>query len=209
MSAELIRLYEENPDPDKIRQIAATLRDGGVVIYPTDTVYGMGCDIMNLRAVERICKIKGINPRKHNFSIICADLSNISQFTRVITKPVFKMMKKALPGPFTFILEASNQVPKILHSNKKTLGIRVPDHNVPRMLVEELGHPILTTSINDEDEVIEYSTDPELIFEKYQHLVNIVIDGGYGQNVASTVLDCTGDEVVVIREGLGKLEDLE
>jgi tRNA threonylcarbamoyl adenosine modification protein (Sua5/YciO/YrdC/YwlC family) len=209
MSAELIRLYEENPDPDKIRQIAATLRDGGVVIYPTDTVYGMGCDIMNLRAVERICKIKGINPRKHNFSIICADLSNISQFTRVITKPVFKMMKKALPGPFTFILEASNQVPKILHSNKKTLGIRVPDHNVPRMLVEELGHPILTTSINDEDEVIEYSTDPELIFEKYQHLVDIVIDGGYGQNVASTVLDCTGDEVVVIREGLGKLEDLE
>lgn len=209
MSAELIRLYEENPDPDKIRQIAATLRDGGVVIYPTDTVYGMGCDIMNLRAVERICKIKGINPRKHNFSIICADLSNISQFTRVITKPVFKMMKKALPGPFTFILEASNQVPKILHSNKKTLGIRVPDHNVPRMLVEELGHPILTTSINDEDEVIEYSTDPELIFEKYQHLVDIVINGGYGQNVASTVLDCTGDEVVVIREGLGKLEDLE
>ncbi|REG78495.1 L-threonylcarbamoyladenylate synthase [Algoriphagus antarcticus] len=209
MPAELIRLYEENPDPDKIRQIADTLRDGGVVIYPTDTVYGMGCDIMNLRAVERICKIKGINPRKHNFSIICADLSNISQFTRVITKPVFKMMKKGLPGPFTFILEASNQVPKILHSNKKTLGIRVPNHNVPRMLVEELGHPILTTSINDEDEVIEYSTDPELIFEKYQHLVDVVIDGGYGQNIASTVLDCTRDEVEVIREGLGKLEDLE
>lgn len=209
MAAELIRLYEENPDPDKVRQIAATLRNGGVVIYPTDTVYGMGCDIMNLRAVERICKIKGINPRKHNFSIICADLSNISQFTRVITKPVFKMMKKAFPGPFTFILEASNQVPKILHSNKKTLGIRVPDHNVPRMIVEELGHPILTTSINDEDEVIEYSTDPELIFEKYQHLVDVVIDGGYGQNIASTVLDCTGDEVEVVREGLGKLEDLE
>ncbi|MEB2776476.1 L-threonylcarbamoyladenylate synthase [Algoriphagus sp. D3-2-R+10] len=209
MPAELIRLYEENPDPDKIRQIAATLRDGGVVIYPTDTVYGMGCDIMNLRAVERICKIKGINPKKHNFSIICADLSNISHFTKVISKPVFKMMKKGFPGPFTFILEASNHVPKILHSKKKTLGIRVPDHNVPRMLVEELGHPILTTSINDEDEVIEYSTDPELIFEKYQHLVDIVIDGGYGQNIASTVLDCTGDEVEVLREGLGKLEDLE
>ncbi|MDR7131685.1 tRNA threonylcarbamoyl adenosine modification protein (Sua5/YciO/YrdC/YwlC family) [Algoriphagus sp. 4150] len=209
MAAELIRLYEENPDPDKVRQIAATLRNGGVVIYPTDTVYGMGCDIMNLRAVERICKIKGINPRKHNFSIICADLSNISQFTRVISKSVFKMMKKGLPGPFTFILEASNQVPKILHSNKKTLGIRVPDHNVPRMLVEELGHPILTTSINDEDEVIEYSTDPELIFEKYQHLVDIVIDGGYGQNIASTVLDCTGEDVEVIRQGLGKLEDIE
>lgn len=209
MPAELIRLYEENPDPDKIRQIAKTLRDGGVVIYPTDTVYGMGCDIMNLRAVERICKIKGINPKKHNFSIICADLSNISHFTKMIDKPVFKMMKKGLPGPFTFILEANNQVPKILHSKKKTIGIRVPDHNVPRMLVEELGHPILTTSINDDDEVIEYSTDPELIFEKYEHLVDLVIDGGYGQNIGSTVLDCTGSEVDVIREGLGKLEDLE
>ena len=209
MSAELIKLYEENPDPDKIRQIASTLRDGGVVIYPTDTVYGMGCDIMNLRAVERICKIKGINPKKHNFSIICADLSNISQFTKMIDKPVFKMMKKGLPGPYTFILEASHQVPTILHSKKKTIGIRVPDHNVPRMLVEELGHPILTTSINDEDEVIEYSTDPELIFEKYQHLVDVVIDGGYGQNIASTILDCTGYEVEVLREGLGKLEDLE
>lgn len=209
MPAELIRLYEENPDPDKIRQIAKILRDGGVVIYPTDTVYGMGCDIMNLRAVERICKIKGINPKKHNFSIICADLSNISHFTKMIDKPVFKMMKKGLPGPFTFILEANNQVPKILHSKKKTIGIRVPDHNVPRMLVEELGHPILTTSINDDDEVIEYSTDPELIFEKYEHLVDLVIDGGYGQNIGSTVLDCTGSEVDVIREGLGKLEDLE
>ncbi|UZD22325.1 L-threonylcarbamoyladenylate synthase [Algoriphagus halophytocola] len=209
MPAEFIKLYEENPDPVKIRQIVKSLRDGAVVIYPTDTVYGMGCDITNQRAVERICKIKGINPRKHNFSIICADLSNISQFTRVISKQVFKMMKKALPGPFTFILPASNQVPKILHSKKKTLGIRVPNHNVPRMLVEELGYPILTTSIHDEDEVVEYSTDPELIFEKYQHLVDVVIDGGYGQNVASTVLDCTGDEVEVLREGLGQLEELE
>jgi tRNA threonylcarbamoyl adenosine modification protein (Sua5/YciO/YrdC/YwlC family) len=209
MAAEFIRLYEENPDPNKIAQIVNVLRDGGVVIYPTDTVYGMGCDITNLRAVERICKIKGINPKKHNFSMICADLSNISQFTRVISKPVFKMMKKAFPGPFTIILEASTQVPKILHSKKKTIGIRVPNHNVPRILVEELGQPILTTSINDEDEVVEYSTDPELIFEKYENLVDIVIDGGYGQNVASTILDCTGDEVEVLRQGLGKLEDLE
>ena len=209
MAAEFIRLYEENPDPDKISQVVKVLRDGGVVIYPTDTVYGMGCDITNLRAVERICKIKGINPKKHNFSMICADLSNISQFTRVISKPVFKMMKKAFPGPFTIILEASTQVPKILHSKKKTIGIRVPDHNVPRILVEELGQPILTTSIHDEDDVIEYSTDPELIFEKYKNLVDIVIDGGYGQNVASTILDCTGDEVEVLRQGLGKLEDLE
>jgi tRNA threonylcarbamoyl adenosine modification protein (Sua5/YciO/YrdC/YwlC family) len=209
MAAEFIRLYEENPDPDLIRKIVATLRDGGVVIYPTDTVYGMGCDITNLRAVERICKIKGINPRKHNFSIICGDLSNISTFTKVISKPVFKMMKKGLPGPFTFILEASSHVPKILHSKKKTIGIRIPAHNVPRMLVETLGHPILTTSINDEDEVVEYSTDPELIFEKYQLLVDIVIDGGYGQNVASTVLNCAEGEVEIIRQGLGNLEDIE
>lgn len=209
MPAEFIRLYEQNPEPEKVRQIVEILRNGGVVIYPTDTVYGMGCDITNSRAVERICKIKGINPKKHNFSIICADLANISLYTRVISKPVFKMMKKGLPGPFTFILEASSQVPKILNSNKKTLGIRVPDHNVPRMLVEELGNPILTTSIHDADEVVEYSTDPELIYEKYLHQVEVVIDGGYGQNIASTVLDCTGDEVVVVREGLGRLEDLE
>lgn len=208
MPAEFIRLYEENPDPKRIQQIAAILRDGGIVIYPTDTVYGLGCDITNQRAIEKIAKIKGINPKKHNFSFICADLGDIAHYTRVITKPVFKMMKKAFPGPFTFILEANSTVPKILHSKKKTIGIRVPAHNVPRMLVEELGQPILTTSIHDEDEVVEYSTDPELIFEKYQNLVDVVIDGGYGQNVASTVLDCTGDELVLLREGLGELEDI-
>lgn len=208
MPAEFIRLYEENPDPRRIREIAEILRNGGVVIYPTDTVYGMGCDITNQRAVERIAKIKGINPKKHKFSFICADLSDIAQYTRVITKPVFKMMKKAFPGPFTFILEASSQVPKILQMSKKTIGIRIPNHNVPRMLVQELGQPILTTSIHDEDDVVEYSTDPELIFEKYQHLVDVVIDGGYGQNVASTVLDCTGEEVELIREGLGQLEGI-
>jgi tRNA threonylcarbamoyl adenosine modification protein (Sua5/YciO/YrdC/YwlC family) len=208
MAAEFIRLYEQNPDPKRVRQIVDVLRNGGVIIYPTDTVYGMGCDITNQRAVERICKIKGINPKKHNFSFVCADLSNIAQYTRVITKPVFKMMKKGLPGPFTFILEASSVVPKILHSNKKTVGIRVPDHSIPRAIVEELGQPILSTSIYDQDEVIEYSTDPELIFEKYQHLVDVVIDGGYGQNVASTILDCTSDEVEIIRQGLGQLEDI-
>jgi tRNA threonylcarbamoyl adenosine modification protein (Sua5/YciO/YrdC/YwlC family) len=206
--AEFIRLYEENPDPRRVQQVVNVLRDGGIIIYPTDTVYGMGCDITNQRAVERICKIKGINPRKHNFSFICADLSNIAQYTRVIDKPVFKMMKKALPGPFTFILEASNQVPKILHSNKKTVGIRVPNHGIPRAIVEELGQPVLSTSIRDEDDVIEYSTDPELIFEKYQNQVDLVIDGGYGQNVASTILNCTGDEVELVRQGLGNLEDI-
>ncbi|AMQ56015.1 L-threonylcarbamoyladenylate synthase [Algoriphagus sanaruensis] len=206
--AEFIRLYEENPDPRRVRQIVEILRNGGVIIYPTDTVYGMGCDITNQKAVEKICKIKGINPKKHNFSFVCADLSNISHYTRVITKPVFKMMKKGLPGPFTFILEASSQVPKILHSNKKTVGIRVPNHRVPQAIVEELGQPILSTSIRDEDEIIEYSTDPELIFEKYQNLVDVVIDGGYGSNVPSTILDCTGDDVVLVREGLGVLEDI-
>ena len=206
--AEFIRLYEENPDPKRVRHIAEVLRNGGVIIYPTDTVYGLGCDITNQKAVEKICRIKGINPKKHNFSFVCADLSNISQYTRVITKPVFKMMKKGLPGPFTFILEASSQVPKILHSNKKTVGIRVPNHGVPRAIVDELGQPILSTSIYDEDEILEYSTDPELIFEKYQNLVDIVIDGGYGSNVPSTILDCTGDEVILIREGLGQLEEI-
>lgn len=206
--AEFIRLYEENPDPRRVRQIVEILRNGGIIIYPTDTVYGLGCDITNQKAVERICKIKGINPKKHNFSFVCADLSNIAHYTRVITKPVFKMMKKGLPGPFTFILEASSQVPKILHSNKKTVGIRVPNHGVPRAIVEELGQPILSTSIHDEDEIIEYSTDPELIFEKYQNLVDVVIDGGYGSNIPSTILDCTGDEVVLLREGLGDLEEI-
>lgn len=208
MAAEFIKLYEENPDPRRIQHIVDVLRNGGVIIYPTDTVYGMGCDITNQRAVEKICRIKGINPKKHNFSFVCADLSNIAQYTRVITKPVFKMMKKGLPGPFTFILEASSLVPKILHSNKKTVGIRVPDHSVPRTIVEELGQPILSTSIRDEDDVIEYSTDPELIFEKYQNQVDLVIDGGYGQNVASTILNCTGDEVELVRQGLGNLEDI-
>ncbi|MBS4069768.1 L-threonylcarbamoyladenylate synthase [Algoriphagus aquatilis] len=206
--AEFIRLYEENPDPRRVRQIVEVLRNGGVIIYPTDTVYGMGCDITNQKAVEKICRIKGINPKKHNFSFVCADLSNISQYTRIISKPVFKMMKKGLPGPFTFILEASSQVPKILHSNKKTVGIRVPNHGIPRAIVEELGQPILSTSIRDEDEIIEYSTDPELIFDKYQNLVDVVIDGGYGSNMPSTILDCTGDEVVVVREGLGQLEEI-
>jgi tRNA threonylcarbamoyl adenosine modification protein (Sua5/YciO/YrdC/YwlC family) len=208
MAAELIKLYPENPEIKKIEHIVDVLKNGGIIIYPTDTVYGMGCDIHNLRAVERICQIKGIKPKKHNFSFICYDLSNISEYTRALNTPVFKMMKKALPGPYTFILEANNSVPKILNSNKKTVGIRVPDHPIPRLLVKELGQPILTTSIRDEDDVIEYSTDPELIFEKYQNLVDIVIDGGYGNNVGSTVIDCSGDEIEIIREGLGSIEDI-
>lgn len=208
MAAEFIKLYPENPEIKKIQRIVEVLRDGGVIIYPTDTVYGMGCDIHKQRAVERIAQLKGIKPKKHNFSFICYDLSDIADYTRALSTPVFKVMKKALPGPYTFILEANNQVPKILNSNKKTVGIRVPDHPVPRLLVKELGSPILTTSIRDEDDVVEYSTDPELIYEKYKDLVDFVIDGGYGKNVASTILDCTGNQIEVVREGLGSVEDI-
>lgn len=208
MAAEFIKLYPENPDMRKVSRIVDVLRDGGIIIYPTDTVYGMGCDIHNQRAIERIARIKGIKPKHHNFSFICYDLSNISEYTRALSTPVFKIMKKALPGPYTFILEANNNVPKILNSNKKTVGIRVPDHAIPRLLVKELGSPILTTSIRDDDDVIEYSTDPELIFEKFRDLVDVVIDGGYGNNVASTILDCTGDDIEVVREGLGPVDEI-
>jgi len=208
MSAELIKIYPENPHPKRIQEVVEVLRNGGVIIYPTDTVYGMGCDITNQKAIERVCQIKGVKPQKQNFSFICYDLSNISDFTRTVSTPVFKMMKKALPGPFTFILNANNNVPKLLNNKKKTVGIRVPDHSIPRTLVKELGQPILTTSIKDDDDVIEYSTDPELIYEKYRDLVDVVIDGGYGNNVASTILDCTGEEIEVLREGLGQLDDI-
>ncbi|AEL26654.1 L-threonylcarbamoyladenylate synthase [Cyclobacterium marinum] len=208
MAAVFIKLYPENPDPRKISQVIDVLQKGGVIIYPTDTVYGMGCDIFNQKAIERIGLIKGVKPKKEHFSFICYDLSNISEYTRSLSTPVFKLMKKALPGPFTFILAANNKVPKLLNSKKKTVGIRVPDHSIPRLLVKELGQPILTTSIRDEDDVIEYSTDPELIYEKYKDLVDVVIDGGYGNNVASTVVDCSSDQIEVIREGLGEISEI-
>lgn len=208
MAAEFIKLYAENPEMRKIERIVDVLRNGGVIIYPTDTIYGMGCDIRNQRAIERIARIKGINMKKSNFSFICYDLSNISEFTRALSTPVFKVMKKTLPGPYTFILEANNNVPKLLNNNKKTVGIRVPDHDIPRLIVKELGSPIITTSIRDEDDVIEYSTDPELIYEKYRDLVDIVIDGGYGQNVPSTVLDGTSGTIELVREGLGPIDEI-
>ncbi len=204
MAAELLRIHPENPELRKILQVVRCLQDGGLVIYPTDTIYGLGCDIHNQRAVEKICQLKGIKASKINLSFICYDLSHISEYAHVDT-PIFKLMKKALPGPFTFILKASNDVPRILHSNKKTVGIRVPEHAIPRLIVKELGHPIITTSVKDDDEILEYATDPDLIYEKYKHQVDIIIDGGYGNNVASTVVDCTGDEPEVIREGMGDL----
>ena len=200
-----IKLYEENPRPDFIGQIVEVLRDGGVIIYPTDTVYGIGCDITNPRAIERVCQIRGLKPKKANLSFICYDLTDISQYTKPFNTTIFRTIKKALPGPFTFIFNASNNVPKLLSTNKKTVGIRVPDNNIIRQIVRELGNPIVTTSIRDEDEVIEYSTDPELIYEKYKNLVDIVIDGGYGDNVASTVVDTTKGSFEIIREGKGDL----
>lgn len=202
MPADFLRIYPDNPDQRRIRQVAECLRGGGVVIYPTDTVYGLGCDIHNARAVEKVAWIKGIKPQKNDFSFICYDLSHIADYARV-SNAAFKLMKKALPGPFTFILEASNRVPRLLNTNKKTVGIRVPDHSIPRGIVRELGNPIITTSIKDDDEVIEYSTDPELIYEKFQHQVDIVIDGGYGGNVGSTIVDATSDNFEIVREGLG------
>ncbi len=205
MAAELIKLYEENPEIDKIEKIVKALKSGGVVIYPTDTVYGIGCDFSNNKAVQRVCQIKNTKPQALSF--ICYDLSEIAEYTRGLSTPIFKVMKKALPGPFTFILNASNSVPKVLNAKKKTVGIRVPDNNIPREIVKHLGNPIITTSIHDEDEILEYSTDPELIFEKYENLVDIVIDGGYGANVASTVVDCSHEDFEVVREGLGDINE--
>jgi tRNA threonylcarbamoyl adenosine modification protein (Sua5/YciO/YrdC/YwlC family) len=202
MPAELIRIYPENPDERKIRQVVECLRDGGLVIYPTDTIYGLGCDIFNARAVEKIARIKGIKAQKNDFSFICYDLSHIADYARV-GNTAFKLMKKVLPGPYTFILEATSQVPRLLNTNKKTVGIRVPDNLIPRLIVKQLGNPIVTTSIKDDDAIVEYSTDPELIFEKFQHQVDIVIDGGYGGNVASTIVLATNDEFEIVREGLG------
>jgi len=200
----LIKLYPDNPNHREFQRIADVLRDGGVVIYPTDTVYAIGCDITNNKAIQKIARLKDISADKGNFSIICNSLSNLSEYAKV-DNASFKIMKKNLPGAFTFILQASNNVPKLFKSKKKTVGIRVPDHYIPIGIVEELGNPIMTTSIHDPDEVIEYTTDPELIHEKYNKDVDLIIDGGYGNNTASTVIDCTNGEFKIIRPGIGEL----
>lgn len=199
----LVKIYPENPNEKEIDKVVQILRDGGLIIYPTDTVYAIGCDALNVRAVEKICRMKDINPEKSNLSIICYDLSNISEYARV-DNFTFKLMKKNLPGPFTFILNTTSSLPKI-YKNKKTVGIRVPDNNIIRELVNSLGNPILTTSVKDDDEMLEYSTDPELIYEKYNEQVDIVIDGGYGGIEASTIVDCTDGEPEIIRQGKGEL----
>ncbi|MDP1744084.1 MAG: L-threonylcarbamoyladenylate synthase [Bacteroidota bacterium] len=201
-----LRINPNKPNYDEIAKVVKCLRDGGVVIYPTDTVYGIGCDINKQRAVERVCKIKGIDPEKANFSFICSDLSHLSDFTKPINTATYKVMKKALPGPFTFILEANNNVPKIFRSKKKTVGIRIPDNIISLEIVKQLGNPIMSTSVHDDDEIVEYTTDPELIYEKYKDQVDIVIAGGYGNNQASTIVDCTNGDFAILRQGLGMLE---
>ena len=199
----LVKIYPENPNLREIDKVVNIMRDGGLVIYPTDTVYAIGCDALNVRAVEKICQLKGVNPQKSNLSIICYDLSNLSEYAKV-SNAAFKLMKKNLPGAFTFILPTSSELPKI-YKNRKEVGIRVPDNNIIRTLVRELGNPILTMSLHDKDEIIEYSTDPELIEEKYENLVDIVIYGGYGGTEASTVINCTTDYFEIIRQGKGEL----
>lgn len=199
----LLKIHPDNPNRRLISQVVEVLRDGGLIIYPTDTVYGLGCDIFNKKAVERVAQIKKVDPQKANFSFICSDLSHLSKFTRPIDNWVFKLMKNNLPGPFTFILEANSTVPNLFMSRKRTVGIRIPDNNIILDIVKEFGNPIMTTSITDEDEIVEYTTDPEMIHEKYFKLVDIVIDGGYGGNIPSTVVDCTGDELFIIRQGKG------
>ncbi|MCF6130170.1 threonylcarbamoyl-AMP synthase [Flavobacterium sp. AS60] len=200
--AEFIKIYEDKPSEAAIKKVVDVLKSGGLVIYPTDTVYGLGCDITNTKALERIAKIKGIKLEKANFSFVCSDLSNLSDYVRQIDTSTFKILKRTLPGPYTFILPGNNDLPKEFRK-KKTVGIRIPDNNIALEIVKLLGNPIVSTSIHDDDEVLEYSTDPELIFEKWQHLVDLVIDGGYGDNVGSTIIDLSGYEPVVIREGKG------
>lgn len=202
--AKFIRIYEENPNEKHIAEVVKVLRDGGVIIYPTDTVYGLGCDITNNRALERVAQLRGVKLEKANFSFVCESLSNLSDYVKQIDTSTFKMLKRALPGPYTFILEGNNNLPSVF-KKKKTVGIRVPDNKIARAIVSALGNPIVSTSIRDEDEVIEYTTDPGLIFEKWEHKVDLVIDGGYGDNVPSTVIDLTSGEPLLIREGKGSL----
>ena len=204
----LLQIHHDNPDKRKIDQVISILKKGGVIIYPTDTVYSMACDLNNRKAVERMAQIKGVKIEKSNFSLICSDLSNISDYTIQFGNNIYKLMKRALPGPYTFILNANNSVPKLFKSKKKTIGIRVPDNNIALSIVEHLGNPLISTSVRDDDEILDYITDPELIHEKYEKIIDVVIDGGFGNNEASTIIDCTSNDAEVIREGIGSLDIL-
>jgi len=205
MPAELVKIHPQNPEGRKVAHVVNALQEGKIVVYPTDTIYGIGCDLMNRKSIERLCKILDIKPQKLDLSFICNDLSHISEYVKRLDTPVFKVLKKNLPGPFTFILESSTRVPKILDVNKKTVGIRIPDHNIPRMIVAQLGNPLITSSIKDDDLIKEYTTDPEEIYEDFKSLVDIVIDGGTGGNIPSTVVSCLDNEIQVLRQGLGEL----
>ncbi len=205
--AELIKIYNENPNEREIDRVVKILQKGGLIIYPTDTVYGLGCDITNSKAMEKVAQLKGLKLDKANFSFICYDLSNLSDYVKQIDTPVYKILKKALPGPYTFILPSSTNLPKAF-KNKKTVGIRIPDNNIIRELVKKLGNPIVSTSIYDEDDLLEYTTDPELIYEKWENKVDIVIDGGYGSNIPSTIVDLSEGEITILREGLGSVDAL-
>ncbi|MDP3913015.1 MAG: L-threonylcarbamoyladenylate synthase [Bacteroidota bacterium] len=203
----LIKIYPENPNPKEISLVVDVLKNGGLIIYPTDTVYGLGCDITNAKAVEKVARFKNVKVEKSNFSFICVDLSQLADFSKPISNQVFKLLKKYLPGPFTFILNANSNVPKYFKGKKRTVGVRIPDSPIILEIVRVLGNPIMSTSIHDEDDILEYSTDPELIHEKFKDIADLVIDGGYGQNIPSTIVDCTDEVPVVVRQGKGVFED--
>ncbi len=202
--AKILKIHPDNPSEKQINEVVEVLKKGGIIIYPSDTVYGLGCDIFNHKAMEKLARIKGVKPEKAQFSFVCSDLSDLSKFSKPIDTVIFKLLKRALPGPFTFILNAANNLPST-YKSKKTVGIRVPDHNIPRMIVERLGNPIASTSTHSDDEIMEYSTDPELIAEKYDKLVDLVIDSGVGDYTASTIVDVTSGEPELLREGKGDL----
>lgn len=208
MPAELIKLYPDNPDEKKIMQVVDVLRRGGVIIYPTDTIYGIGCDLLNRNAIDKICRLKEMKPKNFNLSFICNSMSQMSGYVRQLDNATFKTMKKVLPGPYTFILESNSNVPKILGINKKTVGLRIPDHNIPMKIVELLGNPLVTSSIKDDDEIIKYTTDPEQIYEDHKNNVDLVIDGGFGNNIPSTIIDYTSGVPELIREGLGETDEI-
>ncbi len=203
----LVKIYPENPNPKEIRLVVEVLKKGGIIVYPTDTVYGLGCDITNAKAVEKVSRYKGVKVEKSNFSFICSDLSQLAEFSKPVSNPIFKLLKYYLPGPFTFILNANSNVPKYFKGKKKTVGVRIPDNQIILEIVRELGNPIMSTSIHDDDEILEYSTDPELIHEKFSEIADLIIDGGYGQNVPSTIVDCTEEVPFIIRQGKGIFED--
>ena len=199
----LLQIHEKNPSPRKIKKVAECLKNNGVIIYPTDTVYAFGCDVYNKKAMERLCQIKGIDIKKHNLSFVCYDLSHIANFTRQLENSTYKLMKKTLPGPYTFILNANNSIPKLFKNKKREIGIRIPDNNIPREIVKELGNPIVSTSVKDKDMVIEYIRDPEFIYQYFKKKVDLVISGGYGENIPSTIIKCIDGLPKILRDGKG------